>query len=602
MSPSSRSVSRCTAAAMLLALPFQIAFAGSGEILISQPQSIDAVNSIIDAGSANTAIIQQLGGTAADQNAQLTGSAATVVDSTQTVDTEHEVVIGQECLTGSGSQLCFQDASPVVATVVAQEIDASSANVLGAAQAGGTGSTQNILIAADAATNVTASQTVTPESIVAIFQDCSMGTGTCVQRALPEILTLASQVITASALNQIAAVQIAGSGSAQDVTIDAAANVEVNAQQYVSPRNFLYLSQLCALDIGLCIQRAIPVITTAVRQVILAQTGNGIGVLQAGGWDQNVVVGASADTDVNSQQTVLAETEIHTMQHCLVGQGLCLQVDESGRPLFVFSDGETTASGTLASDFDESALANDYSRATVAKVAGGICGGGASCSMLEKLLFWLFGPEPQTVSQFQRPERQDSEDSARRGHQTNVISASAKFLAKQMGAALPAPSFGGGEQLELTDGQKSLFCSMREAIPEGSDEGVWSWTAGEMATLTGLNPAFAEQVLRDASVCDENVAQEDPRLAKLAQVTFFPVDETGPVSSNLLWNYCVRGLNVSHAMIQANPDQNRHSCGDYHTQTSWYHPDLGIFFTWDRQTGELKLPEGYLPTSVVPTL
>jgi hypothetical protein len=591
---------------MLAALPLNLAFASSGAVLLEHPASTDTVQSGIDAGSQNASTVMQQGGSGAVQNAQLTGSAATVVGSTQVVDTEHQIFMDQHCTPGSGTQLCFQDASPTAATVAVQEITASSANVLGVLQQGGTGSVQNAGIAASALTAVAASQIVTPQTIVAIFQDCTMQSGTCVQRSLPEVLTLASQVITASALNTIRAAQIAGSGSVQDVGIAAAANVSVAAEQFVSPRNFLYLSQLCAVDVGLCIQRAIPVVTTAVRQVIQAQTGNDIGVLQMGGYQQNADVMTDAGTDVASLQNVFPQSEIHTIQHCDVRQGLCLQINEAGQPYFIFSDGDTVASGAYVGTLDDSPLATDYSRTTVAKVAGGICGESGQCSMLDKLLFWLFGPEPVATSNVEHAQHTEGEDSARRGHQTNVLGASARFLALHSESDIAPAAFGGSAGSVLTESQRSLFCSMRKAIPAGSDAAVWQWTASELAALTGLSPSYSETILKDPSLCPQPVAAVDARLAKLAQITFFPVDDTGPVSSNPLWNACIRGLPITLDMIKQNQDRDEdgkpRSCADYHTQESWYQPDLHVFFTWNGSVATLQLPEGYVQAPVQGTL
>jgi hypothetical protein len=352
------------------------------------------------------------------------------------------------------------------------------------------------------------------------------------------------------------------------------------------------------------VQKALPLVQTVVNQVVNAQAGNGIALTQSGGTIQDAFVQSAAGTLVSTQQNVLSANDIRVIQECGVSKGLCLQVNQEGRPVFVFHDGETTTSGEFFGDVDDSVLDTDYSRTSVAHVAGGICGETRSCSMLDTLLFWLFGPEPVTVTA--RPDQVGNpEDSGHRGHRTNMLGASARFLVAQIGGGIAPASFGGGE-VALSDDQKRLFCSMRKAIPEDSDAGVWQWTAQELAALTGLDASVSEALLKDDSVCPQKIAAADKRIQLLARITLMPADETGPLSRNPLWNACVRGEHVSWQELQSNPDRDEdgrpRTCGHYHTQDSWFHPDLGIFFTWNRITKQLVLPEGYMPSNAIPTL
>lgn len=597
-------LARTLAVIVITASTYQTSLA-STSIIVDMPVVGTTVESIGTSASQNVLNIMQQGGSAATQIANMAGGAVTDVNAVMNVLDEQNVSIQQNCGTATGMTLCIEHAAPTIATIAVQNITASASNLLGVLQDAGEESHQIANLSGSALTEVNAIQEVTTNIIVNIFQECSMDTGVCVQRALPDVLTLAQQVISAAALNQINVQQEAGSGSTQEANIDAEAEVAVAAQQFVSPRAFLYLSQLCSLDVGMCVQKALPLVQTVVEQVVNAQAGNAVNLTQSGGVIQDANVDASGLTLVDTQQNVLTETDIQVIQECGVTQGLCLQVNQDGRPVFVFNDGETSTSGEFFGDVDDSVLDTEYSRTTVAHVAGGICGETRSCGMLDKLLFWLFGPEPATVTS--RPDvAGNPEDSGHRGHRTNMLGASAKFLVAAMGDEVAPASFGGGE-ITLTPEQKNLFCSMQKAIPEGSEPGVWIWTAQELSTLTGFEASFTEAMLHDDSMCPrEEVAATDARMELFNQITLMPADDTGPLSNNPVWNACVRGEHLSWSEIQANADRDEEgrpfTCGHYHTQDSWYHPDLGIYFTWNRLTKQLELPEGYLPSNALPSL
>jgi len=73
----------------------------------------------------------------------------------------------------------------------------------------------------------------------------------------------------------------------------------------------------------------------------------------------------------------------------------------------------------------------------------------------------------------------------------------------------------------------------------------------------------------------------------------FPTDDLGvPVSSNMVWNACIRNVTLLDETGQPL------SCGRYHDQFTWMHPDLGMSFIWNTSVTPplLKLPGGYEPT------
>lgn len=580
-------------------VPF--ALAQSGGVLIDETVRETSAQTEIGASSANDVNVVQEGGSGAVQEVEIDAEAETVVNAEQTVHAEHDVGIEQTCEMGSGNALCIEDAAPVVVTEAEQVIDARASNDLGIDQHAGSGSMQTATASGSALTDVNAAQNVRSDVIVDIFQDCSMQHGVCVQRALPEVLTRATQVIAASALNTLVSAQRAGTGSTQEFQGDLAARVNVNAEQFVSPRTFLALTQLCAIDVGMCVQRAAPLVHAAVEQVIDAQAHNDADILQDGAHEATANLHQGADTNVASTQRIESETTLEIHQECGVGKGLCLRVDSSGNPTYVFTDGESTTTGDYTGTLDETVLQGEYSRRTVGLVASGICGGASSCSMVDRLLLWLFGPEPaaeepSAVSAVSR-DRSDG-NYGRRGQQTNVIGASVRFLAEHLrGEDDFAPPAFGGFNNALTPSQRSLICSMRTRLLAGeNDDGVWDWTALEIARLSGLSPETAGDWLRNEAVCpSEDVAAAESTI----EVTLFPVSHDGPVSGNALWNACVRGERITLEQVRANPDRDEdglpRTCGSYHTGSSWYHPDLSIFFTWDRETGSLRLPDGYVP-------
>jgi hypothetical protein len=74
----------------------------------------------------------------------------------------------------------------------------------------------------------------------------------------------------------------------------------------------------------------------------------------------------------------------------------------------------------------------------------------------------------------------------------------------------------------------------------------------------------------------------------------FPLDAAGvPVSSDAVWNACIRAVSMT------DPDGNPYDCLPFHDGTTWRHPDLSIAFVWNtdaRLAGPfLHVPPGYVP-------
>lgn len=574
-----------------------VALATDIQAIIDTSISGTQVQEITTALSSTTLQIMQESDAAALQQAAMNGIANTVVDSVQTVQTNMEKIIDQSCTAASGSGLCFEEAAPLVLTDAVQNIDALAQNLLIIQQEGGSGSVQSATVSGAASAAVTADQIVSADVIIDIFQECSKQTGVCVQRAMPDVLTRAVQLIAANALNELDIMQETESGSVQQASADLVADVLVDAEQLVNTRAFIRLRQLCAIDIGLCIQRAVPIVESAVQQVIDAQSENTASIIQDGAEQQIAVADSASTTRIATQQTVNTMLTLDMMQQCGVRQGLCLRVDARGNPAYIFSDGMTTAFGLFTGAFDETPLQTEYSRRTVAQTIGGICGEAGTCSMVDRLLVWLFGPEPVSeAADTSTPEKEQhtSHNASRRGHMTNVLGASVRFFALRNDTVAPA-AFGGSEVLDVS-AYRTLLCSTRkQLLQEDREDAVWQWTAQQLSTETGLASDAIMTALHDASLCPEEKVVQAPALS-LVQ---FPIAQDGPISSNALWNSCIRGAHITLEDIRANLDRNEdnlpRTCGSYHTGNSWYHPDLHVFFEWDRHTGQLNVPEGYVP-------
>ena len=155
--------------------------------------------------------------------------------------------------------------------------------------------------------------------------------------------------------------------------------------------------------------------------------------------------------------------------------------------------------------------------------------------------------------------------------------------------------FGGANTVPFTEGEKRLICTMqRSRSLTGTVEG---WLVEHLSDLMNRSEGMIERALADATFCDDYVVKTTAA-PKTVSALPFPVDSKGvPVASNPLWNKCIRGLMVLPADITNNADKDEDgkakTCADYHTQESWFHPDLQAYFTWDRSTGTLEVPKGY---------
>lgn len=587
-------------AACLALLPLSTTLAASGETMSGS--ILNSSTTIIDASSGNTSTVIQISGSGATQNADVNGDSHTTVSSGQLYAPDVSAAVNQNCLAGTG-QVCVQQGSPDVSVVAMQAITASSANVLGIAQLSSSGS-QTATLTGSAGTTVTAAQVVAPTIALAIAQNCSAGVGACVQSALPVVTTLAQQIINTASENDVGVLQQSGSGAMQQANVDISAQTQVDAAQVVTPTAVLSIVQTCSVSTGLCLQDLYPLLQTLAQQVVNAQAANNIIVDQSGGSVQNAAISGSAATVVNTSQIIQQITGVSVQQVCDVHQGLCIQRQNDNQPMFIFTDGTTTESGAYNGNLDTHALDDGLTRVGVQTVAMGICPiGQGLCPQVQELLFWLFGPEidPQSAVTPHHSVSSDADnhDASRRGHQTNVIDGIVHFLAhvENLNTTIATAAFGGTNDAPFDAHTLSLLCSVKRGMPAESDTAMWSWAAQQIADATGVDVELIARALRDPHVCDAPTPSIHVQKSDSALIAF-PIDDTGPVSRNALWNACVRSNNIPYELIKNNPDRDSkglpRTCSDYHQENTWYQPDLGISFYWDKETHTLKLPQGYI--------
>jgi hypothetical protein len=115
------------------------------------------------------------------------------------------------------------------------------------------------------------------------------------------------------------------------------------------------------------------------------------------------------------------------------------------------------------------------------------------------------------------------------------------------------------------------------------------------ATATGFtiridSPATGKITFSWLALATENPQVATGEQPHAAAMKLFPVDALGvPVSTNPVWNSCIRNLTTLDSGGQP------YSCDRYHEQHMWEHPDLTMSFLWNTALTPplLILPDGY---------
>ncbi len=202
-----------------------------------------------------------------------------------------------------------------------------------------------------------------------------------------------------------------------------------------------------------------------------------------------------------------------------------------------------------------------------------------------------------------------SQNGSHLGHNTNVLAGTVLYLASVYGGGIygsvnvPPPAFGGGDT-QLSTSERLFLCSMRQALPRDPDQALVQWLIDFIASVTGQRSEFIGRKMFEEHLCDDVLSAKKPVLvAKAEQRIAFKVDSQGfPVSSNPVWNICVKGVTaeLTLPLIRSNPDRDSNgrprTCRDYHKgdMAECTPPDLNMTFTWDPVTKQLTLPSGYV--------
>ena len=189
---------------------------------------------------------------------------------------------------------------------------------------------------------------------------------------------------------------------------------------------------------------------------------------------------------------------------------------------------------------------------------------------------------------------------AYRGDRTNEILGTIAYFERQYqeNSDTPPGAFGGSGDA-FTGPQLQLICAVK-AFAEKKDIDM-NPVAQEHAATLNYSVDVILAALENPDLCPL-LQTAAPTHVVLARTTPFYVTADGvPVSSNPTCNKCVTG-HFTEQDIQNNPDRTRgnmpKSCSAYHTDDSWYQPDLHVFFTWDAKTKELYVPDGYTITTL----
>jgi hypothetical protein len=209
-----------------------------------------------------------------------------------------------------------------------------------------------------------------------------------------------------------------------------------------------------------------------------------------------------------------------------------------------------------------------------------------------------FGAPVTTIfSGFSAPDTNNGENGSGRGRRTNALIGAANFITGVLnsGNNIAPGAFGGSSSdIPLTDDEIDVICSMHKALPQKINSSTLEWFAGYLAGLMNRDADQVLAALKDTALCQTSTVEVRSSESPVS----FDVDAKGfPVSSNATWNKCINGT-VKLADIRANEDKDEdgkpRDCSDYHTSAIWYHPDLKIYFTFDKKKKTISLPEGYV--------
>lgn len=180
-----------------------------------------------------------------------------------------------------------------------------------------------------------------------------------------------------------------------------------------------------------------------------------------------------------------------------------------------------------------------------------------------------------------------------RGNGTAVLMGAATYMLHASGSGVTHTAFGTNGEL-FTEEENAVLCSMQSVLSDDADIMLVRWFSGYIAHLVDGDRDRIFNALSDPQLCVES----EPEVQAEPGPVAFPVSLQGyPLSTNETWNKCVTGR-FTLRDIRNNPDTDEsgtpRSCSDYHTSTIWYHPDLHVYFFFDRTRRITDPPDGFV--------
>lgn len=200
------------------------------------------------------------------------------------------------------------------------------------------------------------------------------------------------------------------------------------------------------------------------------------------------------------------------------------------------------------------------------------------------------------------PDGPGAENGQTRGNQTHMGKAFNRFLAAFHLGNVPPGGFGGGSA-SLSPEEKAYLCSVQRALPENALDSFLEAIAADAALYLGRPAGFVKQRLLDRNLCSSisaSLLKKTENVVIMPKPFYLAADGMPHSWTNETWDKCIRGT-ATLSDIRANPlrpDGVGVDCAAFHTDDTWYHPDLHMYFTFSAPSRfsamKLVLPHDYI--------
>lgn len=195
-----------------------------------------------------------------------------------------------------------------------------------------------------------------------------------------------------------------------------------------------------------------------------------------------------------------------------------------------------------------------------------------------------------------------------RNHETNrILAALGRMIVHFIGTGTPPPAFGGTNGAPLSEDQKHLLKRVDLLIGCTVQQSVFHVVALEIASSFGGDVSVVEDQMR--AICDELSLRSNPYPTAARSIPrTVELDGKGyPVSSDALWNLCVRNqatledFRRNTVVIDRDTGKTaRRTCGDFRISgtNDWKYPDDPFLTITIARTGtqppHVSVPKGYV--------